>query len=289
MPMKRIATLAGILLITFAAVLQTRAANPLDVLIVDPGHTDTGDAVARALKSLSDATIDRVDMPALREARIENRSAIIWIGPEPTLYAGENARIWKDILADHSTGLMVLGLPGDDAGRAALFAGLKDRGHPGPGAKLGRHLEHAWWIWPTKKPADNTTGYFRKSFNVAQPPARTFIQAAADNRSRIILNGTEVGHSSAWKNPESFDVTKLVRAGRNVLAIEAFNEDGPAGVILKVIGTSAAGENALDLPTDKTWKATGAKPADNWTSVDFDDSKLTEAQALYEMVKVDRE
>src|SRR5438045_1370305 len=96
--------LAALLLVTTTTARMAFAA--LDVLIVDPGHTETGDAVASALKSIPEATVDKVDVPALRDARAANRSAIIWIGPEPTLLTGDNGKLWSSILADKSAGLM---------------------------------------------------------------------------------------------------------------------------------------------------------------------------------------
>src|SRR5207248_1138088 len=70
--------------------------------------------------------------------------------------------------------------------------------------------------------------------------------------------------------PASFDVTRLLRAGKNVIAADAYNEDGPAGLLMDLAGFSDTGQVVLDVITDKTWKVAEA-PAVGWINPDFDD------------------
>src|SRR5438874_5721589 len=100
------------ILCTLCVVIAARpvAAAKLDVLLVDPAHSDTGDLVAATLKSIPGASLDRVDIPALRTARLDGRSAVVWVGPEPSLYSGKDSALWGALVGTKEIGLLVIGL-----------------------------------------------------------------------------------------------------------------------------------------------------------------------------------
>ncbi|MFN3422815.1 MAG: rhamnosidase, partial [Armatimonadota bacterium] len=95
------------------------------------------------------------------------------------------------------------------------------------------------WIWfPENNPRQNApvgTRYFRKTFEL--PADRKVVRArilfTVDNQFVLFVNGVEVARSDgkefAWRRPQTAEVTNLLRAGKNVLAVAATNEGGPAG------------------------------------------------------------
>jgi putative heme-binding domain-containing protein len=138
------------------------------------------------------------------------------------------------------------------------------------------------WVWfPEGEPAQTApagTRYFRKTFDVPKPCDEAFLDIAADNRYTVYVNGTKVGSGEDWKNVRRFDVTKLLAAGPNVIAVEAGNEGGPAGLLVRA-GYVPNGASRVGLASDDTWKA-AKESADGWTKPGFDDSKWVAAKVL---------
>ncbi|MEA3365054.1 MAG: rhamnosidase, partial [Candidatus Hydrogenedentes bacterium] len=101
-------------------------------------------------------------------------------------------------------------------------------------------LAEARWIWfPEGAPAQSAPAearYFRKV--VELPEGKTVSKAtayfAADNRFVLMLNEKRVASGSSFHAAPPVDVTKSIKPGRNVLAVEAVNEGdsaNPAGLI----------------------------------------------------------
>jgi hypothetical protein len=112
-----------------------------------------------------------------------------------------------------------------------------------------------------------------------QRPVRAWVQVAADNRSRVFVNGKEAGQSEDWRRPASFEVTALLRDGENLIAVDGYNEDGPAGVVLSLNGWSETGRATLEVKSDATWKAFDSQ-AEHWHDVTFDDSSWLGARVI---------
>ena len=144
----------------------------------------------------------------------------------------------------------------------------------------------AQWIWfdegnpAVEAPAE--TRYFRRVFTVDQAADRPIDAASlditADNGYTVWLNGAEVGKGSDWMVPDHYDVKAQLLHGKNVLAVEARNTDGPAGLMVRLAYTPS-GKPRLALCSDATWKASKTA-GENWRKLDFDDSSWTPAKAL---------
>src|SRR3954465_14686550 len=88
-------TIAALFLIPFSAFAQTTtpASQPapptgLRILLIDPSHTDTADSLAANLSSLPNLTpFQRVDIPKLPAAAAQHWDVVVWLTPEPLLYA----------------------------------------------------------------------------------------------------------------------------------------------------------------------------------------------------------
>ena len=113
---------------------------------------------------------------------------------------------------------------------------------------------------------------------------RATLQITADNAFTVWLNGAEVGSGERWEQLYRFDVRKQLRPGKNVLAVEARNQGGPAGLVVRLLWASK-GQAAQTLVSDAAWKVSknGGK---GWSAVDFADKGWTKAKVLGEYGKV---
>ena len=142
-------------------------------------------------------------------------------------------------------------------------------------------LKDARWMWfPEGNNAENVpaaTRFFRLMVAV---PADIGITAAklyltADDMWTVWVNGQELGKSGSdefeWRKLRAFDVQKLLKAGPNVIAIEAKNaKDGPAGVLAKLVIESPQW-GTKTFVSDGNWKSSQSAGA-NWQSAAFDDA-----------------
>ncbi len=102
----------------------------------------------------------------------------------------------------------------------------------GPTKPPSEEPELGKWIWHPDFRGANTTSELRKHFEL---PAEAAIQSAwlylrVDNNAKVWLNGQRVAQWDDFHTTGGFDVTERVRAGANLLAMQATNEDGPCGL-----------------------------------------------------------
>ena len=90
----------------------------------------------------------------------------------------------------------------------------------------GAEVPADWWLGPE----DNPVGSYRRDFEV---PAEwdgkdVYLQFdGVESFFYLWVNGTYVGYSKNSRNAAAFDVTKCVKPGKNVLAVEVYrNSDG---------------------------------------------------------------
>lgn len=125
-------------------------------------------------------------------------------------------------------------------------------------------VQHAQWIWPDNCGWDlyNCYAQFRKTFKLAQVPARAPLLITADQSYRLYVNGCYVcrgparGFQSCWPYDE-VDVAAFLRPGRNVLAVRAHNpglsnfqyvNQGHAGLLVAVQW------GATRIVSNNTWR-----------------------------------
>ncbi|MBW3621795.1 MAG: family 78 glycoside hydrolase catalytic domain [Armatimonadetes bacterium] len=159
------------------------------------------------------------------------------------------------------------------------------------------------WVWhPEATPAPNATRYFRRT--LTYPEGRKITHArfllAADNRFTLYVNGREAGQGNDWRSPTVIDIQSFLKPGTNVLAIEAKNEDGPAGlmgqlrvahesgVVIRKVKDPVTGKEsevamsnaAMDLiPIDQEWKSSDRLEA-GWLTPGFEAAGWTPVQVL---------
>jgi alpha-L-rhamnosidase len=142
--------------------------------------------------------------------------------------------------------------------------------------------------------------YFRKTFTLSSVPEHATLYIAGPRSATIFLNGQKVDAYSANLDfpmgirVYSCDVTKVIKAGSNVLAIEAVRGPGigsgadnrlsiqqTRGEVLavKIVPAVPGAVAAPLLITDDSWKATLNAPTD-WSSPSLDDGSWPAADGL---------
>ena len=114
----------------------------------------------------------------------------------------------------------------------------------------------AQWIWDRKAGTDSGKCYFVKNFTLS-PVKQAGVSITCDNRWTLYVNGRKAGKCppdvAAWEMPQIVDVSKLLVAGQNTIAVEAINEGvGAAGLIMKMKAWLTDGKS-FELKTDKSW------------------------------------
>ncbi|MHB8972279.1 MAG: family 78 glycoside hydrolase catalytic domain [Pirellulaceae bacterium] len=145
----------------------------------------------------------------------------------------------------------------------------------------------AQWIW---FPGENAvaaapigTRYFRRTFELPadRKISRGELILAADNEFASAVNGEHAGTGSNFNAGVSIDVTKSLRAGRNLVAAwvkNAGDAPNPAGLVgmLRVEFESGA---PVVIATDAQWRAFDSDMT-RWTVLEGDDSAWRSAEVL---------
>jgi putative heme-binding domain-containing protein len=130
------------------------------------------------------------------------------------------------------------------------------------------------WIWLGSKPLDNQTVYFRKEGVLKSAVASARLQGTCDNQMTVYINGQEVVSSDSWENPVSVDVTGLFKAladpKRFVIAVKAHNQEGPAGLVLR-LKLEMQNKETQVIASDASWRISD-REAKGWTGAGFDDA-----------------
>ncbi len=138
-----------------------------------------------------------------------------------------------------------------------------------------------FWIWtPEQTPGRVPQGacYFRKTLNLPVE-FQGVIEIAADDSYELFVNGKRVGAGVSWEEFDTFDISRELRTGKNVIAVKVTNRNGSdAGLVGRIVLTSEDGKKRTYL-TNPTWKAsTRVWPL--WDSIPYRDSRWNAAQNL---------
>src|SRR5436190_2234738 len=79
----------------------------------------------------------------------------------------------------------------------------------------------ASWIWASRDAVNDQVLIFRRTFELPADLAGLSVNfwGSCDNVLSVSINGQPLGFSTEWTLPMSHDITKLVRPGKNVIAI----------------------------------------------------------------------
>jgi len=116
--------------------------------------------------------------------------------------------------------------------------------------------------------------YFRY---VATLPAKEIASAevliSVDHSYTLYINGLEVSNGTDWKKVDKLDVSQLLHAGENIIAIEGVNEGSianPAGILFVMKVKLVDGEELL-VQSETDWKSTATQPEQDWKALAFED------------------
>ncbi len=128
------------------------------------------------------------------------------------------------------------------------------------------------WIWCPEAPGENRSAWFRCPVVIPDDASITAatLCLTADNRFALYVNGERCATGDDWMEPVLVDLTEQLRPGRNLLAIEATNADGPSGLLFGVRIDFADG-SAQQVHSGPACR-TAAAAAEGWTKGRFDDS-----------------
>ena len=129
------------------------------------------------------------------------------------------------------------------------------------------------WIWD-KETRDKQTCRFWKRFDVPKGSqvAHAQLRIAADNAYTLFLDGRELGKGSDWRTVSVYDLSWVLPPGPHLLAVEGFNDNDKAGVILGLHANLVNGQS-VDVASDKSWRVvplddshwqTRRRASDNW-------------------------
>lgn len=131
-------------------------------------------------------------------------------------------------------GWFVFGVPEGEAAEAEAFS---------PAAK---------WIWWPGETEGVATRFFRRSFDLAAMPIAARIRITCDNGYTLSVNGREVGRGADWAQVQEYDVKPLLKAGANVIEVEARNAGGEGALIAELVARDRQGADTL-IATDERW------------------------------------
>jgi alpha-L-rhamnosidase len=142
----------------------------------------------------------------------------------------------------------------------------------------------SWIQYPGAQPQPG--GVYQSSLlkSVVLPTGPTITNAIfalyADNSCGVYVNGQAATNLALrWEATAQVNVTAMLHAGTNVLALAATNSDAqPASVIGQLVVQFASG-SISNIPVDTTWKAAQQPPA-GWTATNFNDSAWPNAASI---------
>lgn len=132
------------------------------------------------------------------------------------------------------------------------------------------------WIWSSKS-QDNQRIWLRQSFTIAEPVKSARLTATCDNSFTLFFNGKRILTGSSWGRLETADVSRSVSQGKNVVAVEAFNDGGPAGFVAKIQVVTQSGKT-IEIVTDDQWKVT--EQTGRFNGPNLNDSGWSQAKVI---------
>jgi signal transduction histidine kinase len=129
---------------------------------------------------------------------------------------------------------------------------------PPEGEEPPEILDPAWgvgeWIWAPQI-FDKQTCRLWRAFDIPSGAkiAKAQLHIGVDNGYRLMLDGRELGTGSDWRSITEYDIGLLLKPGRHVLAVEAFNDNREAGMQfgMKIDLTDGS---VIEVSSDSDWR-----------------------------------
>jgi hypothetical protein len=114
----------------------------------------------------------------------------------------------------------------------------------------------AQWIEP---PESAPVAYFRRDIFLTAAPEQAWLEVAATDSFKLIINEAKVGTESNLKTrvAQIYDVKKFLKAGTNVIAISVTRDTYPGSAQLLVCGGfKVPGAQTVSVVSDERWRVT---------------------------------
>jgi alpha-L-rhamnosidase len=164
---------------------------------------------------------------------------------------------------------------------------------PAQPAAAALELGDTTWVWYPEAsvgpggevPAGQR--FFRRVVRCPESLRRARAVLTCDDQFTLWVNDQQVGKSDgntdAWRRPTRCDLTPYLRAGDNVLAVVAVNQNNgnlptPGGLAARLVLEAADGQTT-EVRSDATWKVAD-KQQPGWRTATFDDSAWPAAKVL---------
>ncbi len=124
------------------------------------------------------------------------------------------------------------------------------------------------------------TVFFRQHFQLPAKPISAKLRIVADDAFSVTFNGRAqpAAAGADWTLVQEFDVAPSLQAGSNLIAVEATNNDGPGGLLYKLVLT-LPGKKTLTVFSNAGVKV-NRRPPPTWYTADFDDKLWENAREL---------
>ena len=124
------------------------------------------------------------------------------------------------------------------------------------------------WLWHPEGRGDGHS-YYWGSFplDAGKPVTAVTIRACIEDDGEVFINGTRLTPYRGWRRRKDYDITDLVRAGENAVAMEAYNRFGHNGALCGVLVEYQDGSSGRFSSGD-SWKVVEEAP-EGWTEADF--------------------
>ncbi len=130
------------------------------------------------------------------------------------------------------------------------------------------------WIWD-KVTSNKQTVRLYRPFEVPKTNlvVRAELRIAADNAFKVWIDGQQIGSGSDWRTLSIYHLEGTLQPGAHVLAVEGFNDNDQAGVILGLRLEMANGQAEEIRSEPESWRVvpnseggwqTALHPADSW-------------------------
>jgi hypothetical protein len=164
--------------------------------------------------------------------------------------------------------------------RAAVAAAEKEERGGTPDAPKAA----AQWLWSHGDAEKDPGGriFLRKVIPLESVPEKAILVATCDNELTVFVNGNKAGEGAEWSRPVAVDVTRWLRPGENVIAVEATNwpdrEHGrgttaPApnpAAFIGWVGGFDGDRQVWGIGSDETWLWAKEAEGDGWKGRGFD-------------------
>ncbi len=132
------------------------------------------------------------------------------------------------------------------------------------------------WIWLADASANNIA--VRYEFELNGEVKQALLAATADNQCDVFINDKKVTSADDWAQLSTSDVSKRLKAGKNVIGITARNDGGPAGVLILLVVTLEDG-TTVEIGSDGTWRGS-TNAQGRWRTAAFDDKAWSNVKVI---------